>query len=132
MEINISSLQDSIQRILKDYGEEAEAAVEEAAKDVAKNAKKELNKTSPRSSFSGKHYADSWSYRVKKSRVGSTHITVYNSGKPGLTHLLEYGHVTSNGTNRVFPDTPAHPHIERVNEKAQYDFLDGIESKLGF
>lgn len=131
MEINISGLQDSIQKLLRDYGEEAEEAVEEVAKKVAKDAKKELKATSPRGDGAGMHYADGWQYRVEKSRVG-TNMTVYNSKKPGLTHLLENGHVTRNGTSRTFPDTPAYPHIARVNEKAQHDFIDGVESKLGF
>ena len=131
MEINISGFQDSIQKILRDYGEEAEEAVEKVERKVARDAKKELKATSPKRDGAGKHYADGWTSRVEKSRVG-TQMTVYNSEKPGLTHLLENGHLTRNGTNRTFPDTPAHPHIARVNEKAHYDFVDGIESELGF
>ncbi len=132
MEIRIDAMQDTVKKLLKDFGTEAEDAVEEAASETAKNAKKELKANSPRRSRAGDHYADGWSYRVEKSRVGVTQVRVYNGRKPGLTHLLENGHATKNGTGRSYPDTPAHPHIAEVNEKAQTDFVDLIEQKLGF
>lgn len=132
MEIKIDAMQDTVKKLLKDFGTEAEDAVEEAASETAKNAKKELKANSPRGSGAGDHYADGWSYGVEKSRVGVTQVRVYNGRKPGLTHLLENGHATKNGTGRSYPDTPAHPHIAEVNEKAQTDFVDLIEQKLDF
>lgn len=131
MEIKIDDMQDTVKRLLKDFGTAAEDAIEEAASETAKTAKKELKANSPKRSGAGNHYADGWSYSVEKSRVGATQVRVYNGKKPGLTHLLENGHATRNGTGRSYPDTPAHPHIGEVNEKAQTDFVDLIEQKLG-
>ena len=128
MKISVDALSDTVKRILEDYGEEAEKAVEKTAKKVAKQAKKELKATSP--SDSGE-YAKGWSYRVQQNRM-YTNMVIHNAKKPGLTHLLENGHATRNGTGRKYPDTPAHPHIEKVEQKAQLDFIDGIESEWGF
>ena len=133
MQISIGAMQSAVSGILEDYQEEVIEAVDEAAEEVAKEAKKELKATSPKGDGKKKgHYADGWSYRVEKSRVKGTQVIVSNAKKPGLTHLLENGHVTRNGTGRRYPNTPAHPHIAAVNDKAQMDFIDKIESKLGF
>lgn len=129
MKISIDSLEDTVTRIIQDYGEEAERVLAETAKEVAKQAKRKLVNTSPNDT--GK-YAKGWSYRVVKPNRFVTKVSIYNTKKPGLTHLLENGHATRNGTARVYPDTPAHPHIEKVNEEAQLDFIDRLEGGLGF
>lgn len=133
MKVQIDAFQDTVKKMLEDYAEEAEKAVEEAAEETAKEAAKELKNISPKGKGTKKgHYAAGWSYRVEKSRVGGTQAEVYNRKKPGLTHLLENGHATKNGTGRRYPNTPAHPHIADVNDKAQSDFANKIEKKLGY
>ena len=47
-----------------------------------------------------------------------------------LTHLLEYGHVTRNGTGRVFQPTPGHEHIAPIAEEITQTFVKEVQSKL--
>ena len=97
---------------------------------VARQAAKRLKDTSPKGK-NGK-YAKGWRAKIEQGRV-NVGATVYGeSGTYQLAHLLEFGHVTRNGTGRIYPDTPAHPHIEAVNdwatEKAYNDIMDRLES----
>lgn len=123
------NLQGSIGEILFAYGEKADEMIEKAAKKVAKKAKKELEAVSPKRSGGGKRYSQGWRITEDKDRMGNL-VRIHNVNKPGLAHLLEYGHVTKNGTGRIFGQTPAHPHIEKINQMAQEDFLKEIESAL--
>ena len=41
---------------------------------------------------------------------------IYNADQPGLTHLLENGHVSRNGTGRTFDPVKAYPHIAPVQK----------------
>ena len=65
---------------------------------------------------------------MNKQRLSTT-VTIYND-HPGLPHLLEYGHVTRNGTKQTFPPTPAHQHIAPVAEELVETFEREVVSKL--
>lgn len=133
MIVNSSKMnfRDTVDDILRNgyYPEVCQACFEVIPK-VAKEAVKRLKADSPKGK--NKKYAKGWASKVDKTRV-SVGATVY--GKTGtyqLAHLLEYGHVTRNGTGRVFAPTPAHPHIEAVNDwatdKAYNDIMDKLRT----
>lgn len=66
-------------------------------------------------------YAKGWAWRYDEKRLETVGI-IYNKDKPGLAHLLEHGHVTRNGTGRTYDPTPAHVHIQPVEERIAEDF----------
>lgn len=68
------------------------------------------NKNTPKGS-----YKRSWTYTVTKER-GKIEVNVHSKNKNyRLTHLLENGHLTRNGTTR----SKAMPHIGIVNDHAE-------------
>lgn len=113
-----------MERLLEGYSKEVSEAVEKAASGVASASVNKLKKHSPKG-HGTKHYADGW----KKKRVSKTEFTVYNATKPGLTHLLNDGHVVKNqkGTyGRVKGDG----HIDEVARWAESEFVKRTEKKL--
>ena len=95
-------------------------ASEECVREVAKAGRKALKANSPKRK--GK-YASGWSFEVEKQRL-YTVATLYNK-KPGLPHLLEFGHVTRNGTKRG-----ARPHISGVEQEIVKEYTDKLTKEL--
>lgn len=84
----------------------------EDVRDVARQARAQLRRTSPRGG-SARHYADGWSMRTRRA-AGHVEAVVYNKEKPGLTHLLEKGHANRGGGR-----TPGHEHVKPAYEAAE-------------
>lgn len=125
-------LQGEIRKLLKEYGDEVLDVVQEEAPKAAKNAAKKLKqkkKFAPGSDATGK-YAAGWSTTVEKQRMG-VNAVVHNTKYPGLVHLLENGHVSKNGTGRVFGKVKAYSHIAEVNEETQEEFIKSVERRVG-
>ena len=97
---------------MKDILDEVQADVEEAAQKSVKKAATETRKilkaTSPKRKR-GK-YASGWATKTLNDGVLKPTIVVYNKKLPGLTQLLEKGHVVRNKKGE-FGRAPAHPHI---------------------
>lgn len=112
-----------VNKYLTQYGQAATGAMFEAIDEVSKEAVKKL-KASSRAQFGSGDYAKGWTRKIERGRV-NVYATVYGN-KPtyALAHLLEYGHVTRNGTGRTFPRTPAYPHIQEVEEWAIDEAID--------
>lgn len=111
-----------IEKILDKYGDETTDVMKEIVPNVTKNAAKSLKSAG---SFGGTgKYRKGWKTKVEESRL-SIEGTVYNGSAPGLTHLLEFGHVKQNGGR-----TRAFPHIAEVNDKAQEEFEKELIAKL--
>lgn len=93
---------------LTEYCQGVQDCLDAAAKEAAELTQRQLKANSP----TGKHkrkYKTGW--RIKKSEVGNlVSYTVYNGTKPGLTHLLENGHVGRNQYGS-FGRVRAIPHI---------------------
>lgn len=107
--------------ILEEYCEEVEKLSKKNARAVAREAVEKLKATSPKRSG---EYAGGWKV-TKKDKA----YIVHNAKKPGLTHLLEYGHVVRNGKGRVGHANP-HPHIASVEEWANQEYQDRMERDL--
>ena len=112
--IHTDGLASAINEILKDYTQDVEEAADASIEETAKDAQKEL-KTAGTFGGTGK-FKKSWRVKIE--------ATVYNA-KPGLTHLLEFGHAKANGGR-----TRAFDFIAPVNEKVQTDVIKKIEEKL--
>ena len=118
-----------VERYLHDYGVSVAEETFEAIDEVSKEAVKKL-KAESRASFGGGEYAQGWTRKFDRGRIRG-YATVYGK-KPtyALAHLLEHGHVTRNGTGRVFRPTPGRTHIAPVAEWAADEAVDRIVSKL--
>lgn len=115
-----------ISEILEKYSKEVTEKVDEIIKKDMDEARKELSATSPRGE-SGK-YARSWSVKNDGSKLAPSYV-IYNR-EPGLPHLLERGHLVSNGTGRIVGSASAHEHIASVDEKVQRKVAEDIERMI--
>lgn len=107
-----------LNKILKEYTDELEVEAQQAFREVGKETKKELTDKSKQLFHhkSQKHYADGWRYTVRGKGLGLV-LTVYNATKPGLTHLLENGHmILIRGKN--FGRSKSFKHIEPAEKNA--------------
>ena len=130
--INSSSFnfQETVRKFLDDYDNDVYAEVSEAIEEVAKEAAQKLKKAS-RAEFRGKgDYAKGWAVKMEKGRLKAAAIVYGKKPTYALAHLLEFGHVTRNGTGRTFPRTPAHEHIAPINDWAQDEAVNRAVSKL--
>lgn len=92
-----------------------------AQKAAAKAAVKELQNTSPKKT--GK-YAKGWKSKTTKTRLGGE-TTIYNAEKPGLAHLLEFGHPLIAG-GRSAGDVKAIPHINAAAKTANAKYEEEL------
>lgn len=121
----INRLNEAISGILAQYEGEVAENVGKIAEDIGKQGVKALRRASPRGSG---RYARGWKTQVERGRMTTT-VTIYNE-HPGLPHLLEYGHVTRNGTGRTYPQTPAYEHIKPVETELVETFEKEVMAKL--
>ena len=125
------SLYDQMSEILDEITVDVHDCAEKAAKKGATRARKHLKANSPTKSG---EYKRGWSVTQtdKDALYGATFV-VYNKKMPGLTHLLENGHVTRNKKGE-YGRTPAHPHIVQAAEEGAKVFEEEakklIEQKL--
>ncbi len=108
--IKPEQLEETFSMILDDFKKEVDKDSEKAVRKVGKETAEELKTTSPKRGGDGRHYADGWKSRVEKDGYGGTVSRVYNTTKPSLTHLLEFGHGGP-------APAPAHEHIAPAYRK---------------
>lgn len=130
--VSIDSLATEISKILEEYGDEVSENMDEIVKKIGKKGVQALkNESLDMFPASGKHrsrYGSTWKTTTEQKRL-YTVVTIHNS-QAGLPHLLEYGHVISNGTGRSLGQTKAHPHIFKVEQELIIDFEREVRSKL--
>ena len=110
MSIKADALSDEIAKLLSEYETEIVKNADACGKVVANAAAKELRQTSPKRTGT---YAKSWGVTREAGGFGeNARYIVHNKKRYRLTHLLEHGHVTTNGKR-----TKAIPHIKPVEEQ---------------
>lgn len=118
-----------IQIYINQYDEFIDKTVENTCRDVAKEAAKKLQASSP---GTGK-YAKGWASK-KVSGYGRgvvKHYRVYGkSGTYQLAHLLEHGHAKRGG-GRVSAIVHIKPVEEWAIDKAYEDIMDAIQGGMG-
>lgn len=117
------SIEVQVTQVLEEYIELTRDTVDKSAKKTARDAVQKLKNTSPRRPGGGQ-YAAGWS--SKKTRDG---VVVYNRRKPGLTHLLEKGHVIRNKYG-TYGRTGGTPHIAPVSNEGSREFEENIRREL--
>jgi bacteriophage HK97-gp10 putative tail-component len=118
--INPNELSNEINRMLSGYVAGVSEEIEKAAKDVANEAKKEIEYDSPHLTGT---YERSWKVK-KKSKRGKPLYIIHNL-EYQLTHLLEHGHALRNGGR-----TRAFPHIAPAEERAIREYLDRVKGAI--
>lgn len=123
------NLHKALTKYLEDYLEDIEEDVQVSTDTVIKEAKEELVQTSPRSGLArNTKYYKGWAIknggRTRKGRYYSK--VIWNKTNYQLTHLLENGHHTRDGTGWV----EAQPHIGKVQEKYGAEFSDLLKQKI--
>ena len=127
--IPLSQLSDAISGILNEYGDDIQTNLDIITKKMGAKGAQTLRKESRQKFPNGTgEYAKGWKYEFRQTkRYAKT--TIFNEHY-GLPHLLEHGHVTRNGTGRVYAPTPAHEHIKPVAEKLVEIFEREVMNKL--
>ena len=116
------SVAEQLTRILDEYGDEVKEVARKDAQKAGRESARELRSTSP--SKTG-DYASGWATK----QVDADTVTVYNRKMPGLTHLLEKGHLIRNKKG-TYGRAPAHPHSAPVAERMEQEFINKVERDL--
>lgn len=126
---SIFDFREATRKILDDYEVSCYEELSEAIDEVRKESVKRLRSAS-REQFGNGDYAKGWTSKMEKGRINATAVVYGKKPTYSLAHLLEFGHVTRNGTGRSYDPTPGHPHIEAVNNWAQDEAIDRAVRKL--
>ena len=86
---------DAVMAMCEEQNWDVQEEALEAAQESGQRAAAELKARSRRSSGGGRHYADGWVPDAEVRETG-VEVIVHNKTAPGLTHLLEKGHVAKN------------------------------------
>lgn len=122
--------------IISDYIEDSEQKVKEATLDVAKACRKDVRQRARAQQGKAKHgvswsdYIKGWNYReakMPKWMGGAIVYHVYNKTKPGLAHLLEFGHDVYNEHLELIGRAGAYPHVIPAEVSAKKKLMDEVE-----
>lgn len=112
------NLSREIDEVLSSIPGHMQTAIDEAAVEMAKEAVKELKRTSPKKTG---EYAKSWKYK----KMSDGRVVIYNK-KYFLTHLLEHGHAITKG-KRAGERVEGRPHIEPVQKMISEKFPERVK-----
>lgn len=117
-----------VMKYLNDYQEDIYEEVVETTDKITKEARDALKRTSPKEKKPRKdQYYKGWSVKIGNKGNKKYQKVIWNRTNYQLTHLLEFGHVKSDGTGWVEP----RPHIRKVEETYGIKFVDSLEKKIG-
>lgn len=117
--VKVEDMASVIVKELEEYSQDVTDGLKESIKTVSKECVKEIKEKSP--SRSGK-YKKGWKNKVSYEDKSDIRITVYNSKKPQLAHLLEFGHAKVNG-GRV----SGKPHISPAEQNAEKKLMKKVK-----
>ena len=132
--VTLDNLGDEIQKILDEYAGDVQNHLDEVTKKIGQKGAQAL-RNQAKATFpvkkghktSGK-YEKGWKAQTERNRL-YTKVTIYDKDHAGLAHLLEFGHVSANGTGR-YGKVDAHPHIKPVEEALIVEYEREVKAKL--
>ena len=130
--INPLDFDKAIKGILEEYGEQVTEVMGDSIDSVSKEAVERLQnvQTFAENGNPTGAYSKSWEAEdIKTGRLSKKRV-IHNKEHYRLTHLLEKGHVSRNGTGRTFGRVPAYPHIAPVNDYVREELPKEIERRL--
>ena len=114
----------NIKDILNDYSIDVQEGIEEAAKEVSKKGANKLKTTKNVYTVRTGKYNKGWRVKTEKGR-GYINCTIHNSTDWQLTHLLENGHITRNGSK-----TRSFVHIAPVEKECINEYEKEVEKVI--
>lgn len=130
--LTVDNLQSEIDKILEDYADDVYENLDVITKKIGQKGAQAVRNTA-KTKVKGTTYASGWTSTAYKNRL-YTSVVIYNKKQAGLSHLLEHGHVSSNGVGRNYQteDAPvkAREHILPVEEKLVAEYEREVVSKL--
>lgn len=124
--INVDQLDCAVMKILEEYGEEVKADVEEVAEKIAKEAKETVKESAPVGARHGKYKKNIEVKQTEKSALETQHTIYVKDPEYRLTHLLEFGHATPDGTKR----TKAVKHWQQGQDFVDKNFETELRKKI--
>lgn len=121
--IAIDDLTDVIMEELQNYSEEVMDDVKGTVKKIAKACVSDIKEKAPQNTG---NYKKGWRSKIAFESQDDIRVTVYNSKKPQLTHLLEHGHAKVKG-GRV----EGKIHIRTAEQNAERELIKEIQEILG-
>ena len=118
---NSNSIEKQMAAILDDVLAASKESLEEGLRKVPRKVSKKLRSSSPKQ-YGG--YSQGWT--TTKTDGG---VTVYNKSFPGLTHLLEKGHMSKNQYGS-FRRVNGKPHIAPAAQEGIEEFVNTISQEL--
>lgn len=133
VKVDYNSLSEEIQNQLKNFGTSLNREINEGLKEVAEKTAETLRQGGPYNERSGKYTRD-WDVKLRKRSYSSVTMTeeyaVYNKKNYQLTHLLEKGHVSRNGS-RVRPFEHTKPAEELAEQMAISEVNKAVRRAAG-
>ena len=130
--VTLENLGAAIKDVLNEYGNEVRENMSVITKEVTLQGVRALRSESASTFGTSKtrkrKYARTWTSTVVTGRV-STQGTIYNT-QAGLPHLLENGHVSRNGSGRVYGHVSGREHIGKVEKELERLFEKEVRAKL--
>lgn len=126
------SFDETMKKLLQQYGTEVTATLNRCIEKTGKETKKRLRNDTTFNDTG--EYAKGWNTITEKRRLQPTKVIVANTGKHGgLAHLLEHGHPIRNGQNgnMTYGGWDGKEHIAPIEEEMQQYFIDEVEQALG-
>ena len=112
---NTGSVVAQMKELLDEVDQNVKQSVEKNAKNCSKGSATALKGSSPRESG---EYAGGWTSK----KLGEADFIVYNRKAPGLTHLLENGHMIVNKKG-TYGRVPGIKHIKPVEDEFVEKFV---------
>ena len=91
--ISVDNIANAITQEVKKYTSDVSEAIEDEVNETSKKVRKDIKDNSPERTG---EYKLGWR-RKKSTAGGKIEITIHNTKKPTLVHLLEFGHVKIGG-----------------------------------
>ena len=122
--VKVNEIEKYLLKPLEEWGELTMSDIRQKVDEYGDELVKQVKEDAPIRTGS---YKKNW--KVKHEGLNTAHYKalIYNKDHYRLTHLLEYGHVTRDGTKR----TKAIPHLLKNEEKITKDFIDDIGRLFG-
>lgn len=119
----------AIEQILKEYGDEVNAVLDQELDLVAKAALRRIREKT-RGWGTGR-YSKGWSIK-KETHAGGVFKTqtIYNKALPGLPHLLEFSHPIKNQAGDTGKTSTPNPHIAAVNDWVAEELPKRVQKRL--
>ena len=114
-----------INKILDEYVDDIQEAIEEVSLEIAEEGKNKLKNTNNTYKIRSGKYNKGWKIKTNSSKNYISN-TIHNSSQYRLTHLLENGHVAKN-KYETYGRVKAYPHIKEVNDYCVNKFQREVE-----